>query len=235
MDILNDTKYICAETLMGPNSGRILEELLSKHPMQLDQDGVILDLGCGKGLTSLILAKETGATIYANDLWISREENEKRFQDWGVSDKILSFCQDANDLQFRKGQFDALCSVDAYHYFATGTGFFEQKILPFLKEKADVLIGIPGIKDEFMGRSEELLSDWLGEEAYMFKSPLEWKQLIGNHDRIERVETWEMECFVPAWEEWFATQHPYALGDKEFYETLIKPYTCFVGIYVKVK
>ena len=30
-----------------------------------------------------------------------------------------------------------------------------------------VLIGIPGLKDEYTGRAEELLSDWLGDDAYI--------------------------------------------------------------------
>ena len=126
-------------------------------------------------------------------------------------------------------------SVDAYHYFATGRGFFADKILPYLKDGAVVLIGIPGIKDEYSGRSEELLPEWLGDEAYMFKSPAEWKQIIGEHERIQSVETWEMDCFAPAWDEWFATGHEYALGDKRFFDALIQPYTCFVGICVKLK
>lgn len=87
----------------------------------------------------------------------------------------------------------------------------------------------------FAGRGEELLSDWLGEEAYMFKSPTHWKELIGSHDRIETVEIWEMDCFRKAWSEWFATNNTFACGDKQYFETIIEPYTCFVGIYVKLK
>ena len=78
------------------------------------------------------------------------------------------------------------------------------------------LIGIPSIKDEFTSRSEELLSDWLGDEAYMFQSPSTWREIIGNNDRIVAIETWEMDCFDLAWNEWFATEHKYALGDKHF-------------------
>lgn len=100
---------------------------------------------------------------------------------------------------------------------------------------AVALIGVPCIKDVFLGRAEELLSDWLGDESYMFQSPSVWKEIIGTSDRIDCVEVWEMECFDAAWEEWFATEHKYALGDKQFYDTLIKPYTCFVGIYIKLK
>lgn len=235
MNITDYKKYISSEVLMGPSSARILEELLTKHTLQLDRTQKVLDLGCGKGLTSLIVARETGATVYANDLWISAEDNMKRFEEWGISEQITPVREDANHLGFEAKQFDALFSVDAYHYFATGESFFAEKILPFLNDKATVLIGVPGIKNEYTGRSEELLSPWLGEEAYMFQSPMKWKEIIGIHDRIEAVETWEMDCFEQAWNEWFATEHKFALGDKQFFDSLIQPYTCFVGIYVKLK
>ena len=228
-------KHITAEMLMGPNSLRILEELLAKFPISIAPDRQVLDLGCGKGLTSLAIARETGSKVYATDLWISAEDNAKRFSEWGVENQIIPVHADANALHFDKGQFDALVSIDAYHYFATPKGFFEQKILPFLSDNAQVLIGIPGIKDQFTGRSEQLLSTWLGDEAYMFQSPSAWRAIIGHNDRIEAIETWEMDCFDTAWSEWFATEHKYASGDKQFFDALIKPYTCFVGIYVKIK
>ena len=235
MNIENYRKHMTAEMLMGPNSLRILEELLLAHPFTISDNASVLDLGCGKGLTSLAIANETGASVYANDLWISAEDNAKRFSAWGVSKQIIPVHEDANELHFDKGQFGALFSIDAYHYFATKKGFFEEKILPFLSDNAVALIGIPGIKDEFTGRSEELLSDWLGDEAYMFQSPSAWREIIGSNDRIEAIETWEMDCFDSAWNEWFATEHKYALGDKQFFDKLIKPYTCFVGIYIKLK
>ena len=55
MNIDNYKAYISAETMMGPNSVRILAELFDKYPLQLVPDDMILDLGCGTGLTSLII------------------------------------------------------------------------------------------------------------------------------------------------------------------------------------
>ncbi|MCI8648348.1 MAG: class I SAM-dependent methyltransferase [Firmicutes bacterium] len=235
MDISSYKPYLSQETMMGPNSVRILAELFDKHPLQPAADDLILDLGCGTGLTSLVIAKETGAKVYANDLWISAEENGKRFAQWGVGKQITPICEDANHLHFEKKQFHALVSIDSYHYFAGREGFFQEKILPFMKDGGVVLIGIPGVKDAYTDRGEELLSDWLGEEAYMLKSPTHWEELIGSHDRIETVKTWEMDCFRKAWSEWFATNNVFACGDKQYFETIIEPYTCFVGIYVKLK
>lgn len=235
MDINNYKKYISEETMMGPNSVRILAELLDKYPLRFAADDRILDLGCGTGLTSLVLAKETGAKVDANDLWISAEENKERFAGWGVSEQITPICEDANHLSFGRRYFNALVSIDSYHYFAGHKGFFQEKLLPLMKDGGVVLIGIPGLKDAYMNRAEELLLDWLGDDACMFKSPIQWKELIGSHDRIEMVETWEMDCFKKAWSEWLATDNPYAGGDRQYFETIIQPYTCFVGIYIRLK
>ncbi len=235
MDINNYKEYLSGETMMGPNSVRVLAELFDRHPLLLDSDGLILDLGCGKGLTSLVIAKETGARVYADDLWISAEENGKRFAQWGIGEQVKPICEDANNLPFEGGQFNALVSIDSYHYFAGHEGFFQEKLLPFMKDGAVVLIGIPGLKDEYTGRAEELLSEWLGDDAYMFKSPTSWKALIGCHDRIESVKTWEMDCFEKAWSEWLDTDNKFACGDRQYFETIIRPYTCFVGIYIKLK
>lgn len=235
MNIENYKAYISAETLMGPNSVRILAELFDRHPLQLTLDDMVLDLGCGKGLTSLIIAKETGAKVFANDLWISAEENRKRFAEWGVENQITAVCEDANNLHFEKKQFRALVSIDSYHYFAGTKGFFQEKIVPFMKENGEILIGIPGLKDPYTGCAEALLSDWLGEDAYMFKSPKHWRELIGGSDGIGWVETWEMDCFSKAWDDWLATDNRFALGDRQYFESIIKPYTCFVGIYIRLK
>lgn len=235
MNIGDYKAYISSEILMGPNSIRILAELFDNYPFHAAPDDRILDLGCGTGLTSLVIAKETGAKVYANDLWISAEENRKRFAEWGVDGLVTPVCEDANGLHFEKRMFRVLISIDSYHYFAGKKGFFQEKILPFMKDNGMVLIGIPGLKDEYAGRAEELLSDWLGDDAHMFHSPNQWKEIIGGSDRIEAVKTWEMDCFDQAWEDWLATNHEFALGDRQYYETVIKPYTCFVGIYIKIK
>ena len=235
MEIGDYQAYISAETMMGPNSARILAELLAQYPLPLASDDRILDLGCGTGLTSLIIARETGAKVFANDLWISTEENGKRFAEWGVGGQITPVCEDANNLHFEEKQFRVLISIDSYHYFGGRKGFFQEKILPFMEDDGVVLIGIPGLKEEYAGRARELLFDWLGEDSGMFKSPKHWKELIGGSERIERVEIWEMDCFCKAWEDWLATDNPYALGDKKYFERIIKPYTCFVGISIKMK
>ena len=140
MNIEEYRKYMTAEMLMGPNSLRILEELLARHPLTLSAESTVLDLGCGKGLTSFTLAKETGAKVYANDLWISAEDNAKRFSEWGVDDRIIPVHEDANNLHFEKGKFGALISIDSYHYFAGKEGFFVKGLPENIVQTTTILL-----------------------------------------------------------------------------------------------
>ena len=55
-----------AENWMGPNPVLLLEELCGN--LDLHPGMKVLDMGCGKGLTSIFLAKEYGVTVFANDL-----------------------------------------------------------------------------------------------------------------------------------------------------------------------
>ena len=57
-DIERYRKYFTKEYLMGPNSFRLLDELIRRKPEGVRFDRT-LDLGCGFALTSLFIANET--------------------------------------------------------------------------------------------------------------------------------------------------------------------------------
>jgi len=54
------------ENLMGPNCLMIIDELSCSLPLKKGMK--VLDLGCGKGLTSVFLAREFNVTVFAVDL-----------------------------------------------------------------------------------------------------------------------------------------------------------------------
>ena len=81
-----DSKFIKLN-MMGPNSIMILENMLAD--IELTSNMRILDLGCGKGLTSVFLAKEYGVQVFAVDLWISASDNYKRFKKLGLENQII--------------------------------------------------------------------------------------------------------------------------------------------------
>lgn len=233
MDLEFYRPFFTKDFLMGPNSLRILQVLLNKNPKSLGADSLILDLGCGTGLTSFALCHETGAKVLANDLWISGEENAARFAAWGVGDRITPVQENADNLNFEKESFDAIVSIDSYHYFAGSEGYFQKRILPFLKSGGVALFGVPGIKEEYDEKTIELLTSWLGEQACMFRSVRQWKKILGEDPNMGSVEVFELDGFEAAWQDWLAMDNPFAKGDAACWEQIIKPYTNFVGMIVR--
>ena len=84
-------------------------------------------------------------------------------------------------------------------------------------------------------QTEKLLSPWLGEEAYMFRSVRQWRKILGEDPDMESVEVFELGCFEVAWQDWLAMDNKYARGDAACWENIIMPYTNFVGMIVRKK
>ena len=55
----------------------------------------LLDLGCGRGLSSVSLVQEYDVQVWAVDLWIRPTENYGRFRQSGVQDRAFPICADA--------------------------------------------------------------------------------------------------------------------------------------------
>ena len=92
-------RQLLIDTMMGPNAMRITEELAGQLPITPGMR--ILDLGCGKGISSILLAEKYGATVFAADLWISPTENAERFARAGLDTTIIPLWVDATkDIPF---------------------------------------------------------------------------------------------------------------------------------------
>ena len=141
-----DQKWI-EENWMGPNPLQLLEEL-SKN-MNLMTNMKVLDMGCGKGLTSVFLAKEFGVTVFANDLWIDPTENLKRFEAAGVSNKVFPLHAEAHALPYAKGFFDAVISIDSYHYYGTDESYFPCTFSSLSNRAGSLVLSFRGLQRNF--------------------------------------------------------------------------------------
>ena len=198
--------------MMGPNALRITEELTSL--LGIEKNMRILDLGCGCGLSTLLLVKKYKASVFAADLWISPTENYKRFLSTGIDDKAIPISADATkDLPFANRYFDLLLSVDAYHYFGD-TPEMLPKLISFIKKGGYIAVAVPGLKYEF-GKNvpDEMQPFWNTEMERTLHSPDWWKALWEKTEGIEITDVREMACCRQAWEEWLDSGHPVAAED----------------------
>src|SRR3546814_20438033 len=83
----------------------------------------VLDLGSGRGATSVFLAKELGVEVWAADLWISPAVVEPMLRDLGLSGQVHPVQADARALPFEDGFFDVIVSIDAWEYFGPDDHF----------------------------------------------------------------------------------------------------------------
>lgn len=198
------------KNMMGPNAIRILEEMT--RSLNLKESMRVLDLGCGKGLTSIFLARKYGVTVYATDLWISATDNYQRFKDLGLEDLIIPIHAEAHDLPFAEEFFDFIISVDSYHYFGHEEGYLDKHLAPLLKKGGQILVGVPGLKKEFNGNIPEEMRPFY-QDDYNFHTCEWWTALWKDSELVEGIRSKELDCHEQAWVEWLSCDHEYAKRD----------------------
>ncbi len=232
----NYREFFTKKYLMGPNSLRLLDEMLAKYPLK--EGSRVMDLGCGMGITSLFLAKEAKVNVFATDLWISATQNAENFKKWGIDEQVIPIHADANELPYAEGYFDAIVSIDAFHYFAAKKGFFNEKILPFLKPDGVLIAAMPGVKKELEGEAADTLLEWMegNKDDYdTFHCRQWWLDLIGKGDDYEAVMDFDLDCFDEAWNDWFVSGHEYGIKDKAYFDRGMGEYLSFIGLVIQRK
>jgi len=188
------------ENWMGPNPLYLLEELC-EH-LDLKPGMRVLDMGCGKGLTSIFLAKEFGVTVFANDLWIPATENLQRFEQAGVADKVFPIHAEAHALPYAEGFFDAAIAIDSYHYFGTSESYFVDVFAKLVKPGGQLGIVVPGLKREFeKGYPDTLEKLWI-PEYNTFHSNKWWRTLWEKTGLCEIITSHDMEDSRAIWQHW---------------------------------
>ncbi|AKB29057.1 cyclopropane fatty acyl phospholipid synthase [Methanosarcina siciliae T4/M] len=200
------------ENMMGPNAIKILEEV--SESLKLEKGMRILDLGCGRGLTSIFLAKEYDVTVFATDLWISATDNYERIKSMGLEDKIIPIHAEAHDLPFANEFFDAAISIDAYHYFGVEKDYLTKYFAPLVKKGGQIAVAVPGLKQEFTnGVPVELVPYWFDDMTLTLHSCDWWYNLWKNSDLVSIKEFKELYCLKESWQDWLLCDNDYARRD----------------------
>lgn len=135
----------------------------------------VLDLGCGRAMSSIFLHREFGVQVWAVDLWFSASENLRRIRDAGVGDSVFPLHADARSLPFAADFFDAIVSIDSFFYYGTDELYLND-LARFVKPGGPIAIAGAGLMDEFDDPIPEHLRAWWTPELRIMHSAPWWKR-----------------------------------------------------------
>jgi cyclopropane fatty-acyl-phospholipid synthase-like methyltransferase len=202
------------ENQMGPTALWLTEWLCEE--MDLRPGMRVLDMGCGRAMSSIFLAKELDVLVWANDLWISATDNWKRIREAGVEDRVFPIHAEAHSLPYAEGFFDAVVSVDSYHYYGTDDLYLSY-FAKFAKPGGQIGIVVPGLMQDFDGKVPEHLARkqksggtfWDPKECFSFHTA-DWWRRHWNQTRL--VDIVLADTLPDGWKHWlqFAKAIDYA-------------------------
>lgn len=165
--IMNDKKYPLTlkydpdwilENSMGSHCLWLQESLT--QVMHLKPEMRILDMGCGKAVSSIFLAKEFGVQVWATDLWISATDNYQRINKMNMENMVFPIHADVKDLPYANDFFDAMVSINSIFFYATDENFLKNNLLKHVKPGGEIGIIVPGFRKEFHIIPEKLKPFW---------------------------------------------------------------------------
>ena len=179
---------------MGPNVLWLAEWLSEK--MEFKPGMRVLDMGCGKALSSVFFAKEFGAQVWANDLWISATENWQRIKEAGMESQVYPIHAEAHDQPYADGFFDAIMSLDSYQYYGTDDLYLSY-FHKFLRPGGQIGIVVPGLAREIAGKPPKHLTKprkdgstfWV-DECWCFHTADWWRR---HWDKLSVVKDVEVD------------------------------------------
>lgn len=203
--------------MQGPNALWLIEILCEK--MALKPGMRVLDMGCGKGLTSIFLAKEYGVTVFANDLWIDPTDNYRRFQEMGVDGQVFPIRAEAHELPYADDFFDAAISIDAYHYFGTDETYLPNHYARLVKPGGQFGIVCPGLTREFEQGLPDAMRPYWEKDMFTFHSAKWWHDLWQKTGHVEVTFAEDIEDGKALWQ--MGSDFELHESDIEHYLTLI--------------
>lgn len=189
---------------MGPHPLWLAEWLLAE--LQLGPDDRVLDLGSGMATSSVFWARETGARVYATDLWTSVDDNWRRIEQAGQAARVTPIKAEAHALPFAQGFFDAIVSVDSYTYYGADLMYLFY-LARFLRPGGRIAVAIPGLLRDFEdGRVPEHLlapqangSVFWEPECISFRTPAWWRAVFEGCPSVEDVR---VDTLQDGWRHW---------------------------------
>jgi cyclopropane fatty-acyl-phospholipid synthase-like methyltransferase len=190
------------ENQMGPNALWLAEWLAESLP--LEKGMRVLDLGCGKAMTSIFLAREFGVQVWAADLWITPDHNWQRVLEARAGALVYPLRAEAHCLPFAQGFFDAVVSIDAYQYFGTDALYLGY-LSRFLRQGGMVGIVVPALMQPIAEVPPHLALPqsngkvFWEEDCWSFKTAEWWREHWCRSSCVSEVR---VETMTSGWRHW---------------------------------
>ena len=170
----------------------------------------VLDLGCGRAMSSIFLRREFGVQVWATDLWFSASENLQRIRDAGVEDGVFPIHADARSLPFAPEFFDAIVCIDSFPYFGTD-GLYLNYVAHFVKPGGAVGIAGAGLVQEIEGPVPQHLREWWTQDLWCLHSASWWRH---HWERTGIMDIDRADTMPDGWQLWLDWHRVVAPGNE---------------------
>lgn len=174
-----------------------LTEWLSES-LELRPGMRVLDLGCGRALSSIFLHREFDVQVWATDLWFSASENIRRVRDAGAEASVFPIRADARSLPFSEEFFDAVVSIDSFMYYGTDDLYLNY-LARFVKPGGPVGIALAGFMSEIDNVPGHMAEWWDAEMPYFLHSADWWRR---HWERSGILEVTVADALPDGWQFW---------------------------------
>jgi ubiquinone/menaquinone biosynthesis C-methylase UbiE len=188
--------WVVASVSGGANALWLTEWLAAALDLQPGMR--VLDLGCGRAMSSIFLRREFGVQVWATDLWFSASENLQRIRDAGVEDGVFPIHADARSLPFADESFDAIVSIDSFFYYGTDDHFLNY-LARFVKPGGQVGIAGAGFAQEIEGPVPEHLRKWWTPDCWCLHSAAWWRR---HWERPGILDVERADTMPDGWQRW---------------------------------
>lgn len=162
----------------------------------------VLDLGCGRGLSSVFLHREFGVQVWAVDLWFDPTERLDRIRAADAEGGVFPVHADARALPFAAGFFDAIVSIDSFVYYGTDD-LYAGYLARFVKPGGQIGIAGAGLTVELDGTVPEDLHSWWKPAMACLHSAGWWQR---HWQRSGVLEVELADAMADGWRRWLDWQ-----------------------------
>ena len=206
----------CYQDFFGGGGLYLATEMM--RTLRLQPDDIVLDLGCGKGATSLFLAKHYGVRVVALDLWTSVEYLNEKFKAQDYADHLSAIQMDATQpLPFPENYFDAIFCMNSFNFYGGSVDFLNH-LLKYLKSGKQLCIGSEVLSAEF---TREQITNPPPVYAFRLNPPNEHVHVFEDDFKKQHTPDWWQELFQSSG--LLGVEHCHELRDADLiYEELVR-------------